>query len=93
MLWVLKGTLLIGRAKIVLRSIFFAKLHAFRFMVGPGHSPMISKYGPSLSKAVGPVDPTFLVVNKYHLKKYSSYSGSTNFTKQKVHVGCQYSKT
>ena len=31
---------------------------AFRFMVGPGHCPMISKYGPSLSKAVGPVDPS-----------------------------------
>ena len=35
---------------------------AFRFMVGPGHCPMISKYGPSLSKAVGPVDPSFLAV-------------------------------
>ena len=31
-------------------------------MVGPGHCPMISKYGPSLSKAVGPVDPSFLGV-------------------------------
>ena len=34
---------------------------AFRFMVGPGHCPMISKYGPSLSKGVGPVDPSILV--------------------------------
>ena len=42
---------------------------AFRFMVGPGHCPMISKYGPSLSKAVGPVDPSFLVVNKSHFNK------------------------
>ena len=25
----------------------------------PGHCLMISKYGPSLSKAVGPVDPSF----------------------------------
>ena len=67
---------------------------AFRFMVGPGHCPMISKYGPSLSKAVGQVDQSFLVVKKSHLnKKYSSYSQSTNSTKQKVHVGCQYSKT
>ena len=39
-------------------------LHAFRFMVGPGHCPMISKYGPSLSKAV---DPFFLVVKKISL--------------------------
>ena len=31
-------------------------------MVGPGHCPMISKYGSSLSKAMGPVDPSFLVV-------------------------------
>ena len=33
---------------------------------GPGHCPMISKYGPSLSKAVGPGDPSFLVVKKSH---------------------------
>ena len=66
----------------------------FRFIVGPGHCPMISKYGPSFSKAEGPVDPSFLVVNKSHLnEKYSSYSESTNSTKQKVHVGSQYSKT
>ena len=49
-------------------------------MVGPGHCPMISKYGPSLSKAVGPVDPSFLVVQKSHFnKKYSSYSESTKY--------------
>ena len=34
---------------------------------GPGHCPMISKYGPSLSKAVAPVDPSFLVVKKISL--------------------------
>ena len=34
---------------------------------GPGS--MISKYGPSLSKAVGPVDPSFLVVKKSYLNK------------------------
>ena len=38
-------------------------------MVGPGHCPMISKYGPSLSKAVGPVDPSFLVLKKSHFNK------------------------
>ena len=48
-------------------------VQAFRFMVGPGHCPMISKYGPSLSKAVGPVDPSFLVVKKSHF----SYSESS----------------
>ena len=63
-------------------------------MVGPGHCPMISKYGPSLSKAVGPVDPSFLVVKKSHFKKkYSSYSKPMNSTKQKVHEGSQYNKT
>ena len=63
-------------------------------MVGPGHCPMISKYRLSLSKAVGPVDPSFLVVKKSHFnKKYLSYSESTNSTKQKVHIGSQYSKT
>ena len=38
-------------------------------MVGPGHCPMISKYGQSLSKAVGPVDPSFLVVKKSNFNK------------------------
>ena len=39
------------------------------------------------------VGPSFLVVKISHFnKKYSSYSESTNSTKQKVHVGCQYSK-
>ena len=45
------------------------ELQAFRFMVGPGHCPMISKYGPSLSKAVSPVDPSFLVVKISHFNK------------------------
>ena len=30
---------------------------------------MISKYDPTLFKAVGPVDPSFLVVKKYHFNK------------------------
>ena len=45
------------------------QVQAFRFMVGPGHCPMISKYGPTLSKAVGQVDPSFLVVKKSHFDK------------------------
>ena len=32
----------------------------------PGHCPMLSKYGPLLSKAV---DPSFLVVKKSHFNK------------------------
>ena len=44
-------------------------VQAFRFMVSPAHCSMISKYGPSLSKAVGPVDPSFLVVKKSHFNK------------------------
>ena len=35
-------------------------------MVGPGHCHMILKYGPLLSKSVGPVDPLILVVKKSH---------------------------
>ena len=55
------------------------QIQAFRFMVGLGHYPMISKYGPSLSKAVDLVDPSFLVVKKSHFnKKYSSYSDLNN---------------
>ena len=33
-------------------------------MMDLGHCPMISKYGPSLSKAVSQVDPSFLGVEK-----------------------------
>ena len=58
-------------------------------MVGPGHCPMISKYGPSLSKAVGPVDPSFLVVKKSHVNKNVRLTAGL----QKAHVDCQYSKT
>ena len=36
--------------------MLFVHVQAFKFIVGPGHCPMISKYGPSLSKAV---DPSF----------------------------------
>ena len=60
-----------------MRTCASIELHvqAFRFMVGPGHCPMISKYGPSLSKAVGRVDPSILVVKKsLFYKNYSSYS-------------------
>ena len=55
--------------------------------MGPVHCPMISKYGPSLSNAVGPVDLYFLVVKNLILIKYSSYRESTNSVKQKLHVG------
>ena len=69
----------------------FVIQQAFRFTVGPGHCPMISKYGPSLSKAVGPVDPCFLVVKKSHFnKKIFILQRVYKLYKQKVHVGCQY---
>ena len=46
------------------------KEHAgLQFMMGPGLCPMTSKYGPSLSKAVCPVDPSFLVVKKSQFNK------------------------
>ena len=48
---------------------YFLSMQAFRFMVGPGHCPVVSKYDPSLSKAEGPVDPSFLVVKKSHFNK------------------------
>ena len=46
-----------------------AQGQAFRFMVGPDQCHMISKYGASLSKAVGPVDPSVLVVKICHFNK------------------------
>ena len=51
------------------RAISFKYHQAFSFIVGPGHCSMISKYSPSLSKAVGPVDPPHLVVKKSHFDK------------------------
>ena len=36
---------------------------------GPGSLSPFSKYGPSLYKAVGPVDPFFSVVKKSHFNK------------------------
>ena len=60
---------------------------------GPGHCPMISKYGPSPSKAVGPVDPSSLVVKKSHFNKKKKLSSYSKSIKQKVPVRCQYSKT
>ena len=49
-------------------------MQALRFVVGSGNCPMISKYGLSLSKSVGPVDPSFLVVKKSHFNKAGSLS-------------------
>ena len=49
--------------------LFSSQFQTFRFMVGPGDCPMISKYGLSLSKTGGSADPSFLVVKKSHFNK------------------------
>ena len=64
-------------------------LQAFRFMVGQGHCPLMSKYGPSLLKAVGPVDPSFLIVKKSQFNENIHLTASLR-TPQK---GSKYSKT
>ena len=69
-------------------------VQAFRFMVGPDHCPMISKYGSSLSKAVGPVDPSFSVVkNSFFSFFLSLYTARTSFEYYRqmyfVHSGLQ----
>ena len=61
----------------------------FRFMVGSGYCPMISNSGPSLSKTVGPVDPSLLVVKKSHFNNNIHLTESLRTPKN----GCQYSKT
>ena len=62
---------------ILITKLKFLWAHqAFRFMVGPGYCPMISKYGRSLSKAVCPMDPFFLVVKKSHFNKTIQHTGS-----------------
>ena len=70
-------------------------LQVFRFMVGPGslfHDFMI---WPITFQDIGPSGPILFSFEKSHFnKKYSSLiQQSTNSTKQKVHVGSQYSKT
>ena len=58
-------------------------------MVDPGHCPMISKYGPLLFKAVGPVDPSFLVVKKSHFNMNVNFTASLGTPQN----SCQYSRT
>ena len=51
------------------------------------------KIWPIAFQGSGPSGPILFSFEKISLiKKYSSYSESTNSTKQKVHVDCQYSK-
>ena len=52
--------------KDLLQNTNNAGLHIYG---GPGHCPMILKYAPSLSKALDPVDPSFLVVEKSYFNK------------------------
>ena len=54
---------------IINTAAFYIIIQVFRYMEGPGHCTMITKYGPSLFKAVGPVDPSFLVVQNLTLIK------------------------
>ena len=61
-------------------------------MVGRGHCPMISKYGPSLTKAVGPVDPSFLVVKIAHFNKNIQLTASDQVNKlHKTESTCRLS--
>ena len=64
-------------------DIYMTLTQAFRFMVVPCHCSMISKYGPSLSKAVGPVDPSFLVMKKSHFNKKNIHLTARLQTPQK----------
>ena len=55
-------------------------------MVGPGHCPMISKYGSSLSKAVGPVDPFFLVVSSNPENQHFIWEQKEKYIKNLEHL-------
>ena len=61
-------------------------------MVGPGHCPMISKYDPPLSKAVGPVDLSFLVVKKFYFDKKDSSELNKTVLNTVKHVLSSHSK-
>ena len=68
------------------RSFWVKHNQAFRFMVGPGHCPMILKYGPSLSKAVGPVDPSFIAVKKSHFNKNIHHTASLRIPQNRKYM-------
>ena len=72
--------------RLVQRAMY---IQAFRFMVELGHCPVMSIYGLSISKVVGPVDPLFLVVKKSQFNK-NIYLKESLRTPQN---SCQYSKT
>ena len=57
--------LLLGAFLMIWHS--FGYVQAFRFMVHPRHYRMISKYGSTLSKAMGPMGSSFLAVKKRSL--------------------------
>ena len=60
----------------------------------PGSLSHNFKIRPITFQGSGPSGPILFSCEKSHfIKKYSSYSESTNSTKQKVHIGNQYSKT
>ena len=56
----------------MLTFFLFDSDQAFRLMVGLGHCPMISKYGPSLSKARALTNWRFAVLNS-HFWCWDSY--------------------
>ena len=61
---------------------------------GPGSLSHDFKIRPITFQGSGHRGSTLYSCGKSRLnKKYSSYSESTNSTKQKVHVGSQYNKT
>ena len=62
------------------------QVQGFRFMVGPGHCPIISKYGPSHSKAVGPVDLSFFVVKKFHFNKNIHLTASLRIPQNRKYI-------
>ena len=57
--------------------------------MGPGHCPMILKYGPSLSKAVGQVDLSFLGVKKSHFNKNIHLTASLHKTESTCKLSIQ----
>ena len=59
---------------------------------GPGTLSHVFKIWSITFQGSGPSGPILFICEK-SLIKCSSYSKSTNFIKQKVHVGCQYNNT
>ena len=93
-MFMLFNILLYSQINILLWTKFIFTDTGLQIYGGPGSLTHDFKIWPITFQGSGPSGPILFSFEKSHFnEKYSSYRESTNSTKQKVHVGSQYSKT